>query len=358
MLDSPVLDAAFGLIFIFYAIALICAGAVEMIATRMKKRSKYLLRGIRDLLKDIEFREVSLTPNVLKNEAISEQDMYQRALDNTSRDVGRPERLLLWLPFTISGPSRRQPADSSSGSTLSVEKVMNHGLVQPYKQTTPSGAVRANPSYLPASTFARVLVDLLSGSQPQVSMGRLRLAIDELDGQAQLKEALQAMRKMADDKADTFIASLEGWFDAQMDRVSGSYKRWAKRWVIVVAAVVVSVGGVDSIAIARTLYAEDTVRAAIVQAAEGTTLCPPDVDAATCAANARMAVEDTGLPLGWPKSPLDYRGMELVLKLLGLLISVGAAALGAPFWYKLLDRIGSLRNAGNRPPSSTQPANA
>ena len=332
MLDSPVLDAAFGLIFIFYAIALICAGAVEMIATRMKKRSKYLLRGIRDLLKDIGFREMSLTPNALKREADSEQDMYERALG--------------------------KPADSSSGSTLSVEKVMNHGLVQPYKQTTPSGTVRANPSYLPASTFARVLVDLLSGSQPQVSMGRLRLAIDELEGQVQLKEALQAMLKMADHKADTFIASLERWFDAQMDRVSGSYKRWAKRWVIVVAAVVVSVGGVDSIAIARTLYAEDTVRTAIVQAAEGTTLCPADADAATCAANARTAVEDAGLPLGWPKSPLDYRGMELVLKLLGLLISVGAAALGAPFWYKLLDRIGSLRNAGNRPPSSTQPANA
>ena len=40
---------------------------------------------------------------------------------------------------------------------------------------------------------------------------------------------------------------------------------------------------------------------------------------------------------GWP------------LKVLGLLISVGAAALGAPFWYRLLDRIGSLRNTG-RPP--------
>ena len=153
---------------------------------------------------------------------------------------------------------------------------MNHGLVQPYKQTTPSGAVRANPSYLPASTFAKVVVDLLGGSEPAVSIRRLQLAIDGLDDrQSQLKEALQALIRSSGRQVETFIASLELWFDAQMDRVSGSYKRWAKRWVIAVATVVVCVGGVDSIAIARTLYAEDTVRTAIVQAAEGTKLCPP-----------------------------------------------------------------------------------
>ena len=60
MLDSPVLDAAFGLIFVCYAIALVCAGVVELIATRMKKRSKYLLRGLRDLLEDVEFGAMSL----------------------------------------------------------------------------------------------------------------------------------------------------------------------------------------------------------------------------------------------------------------------------------------------------------
>jgi hypothetical protein len=36
-------------------------------------------------------------------------------------------------------------------------------------------------------------------------------------------------------------------------------------------------------------------------------------------------------------------GGGLRLKVPGLLIPVGAAVLGAPFWYRLLDRIGSLR---------------
>ncbi len=73
---------------------------------------------------------MSLTPKALKGEADSERHMYERALGQAA------------------GAAGSEPA-------LSVEKVMNHGLVQPYKQTTPSGSVRANPSYLPASTLPR-----------------------------------------------------------------------------------------------------------------------------------------------------------------------------------------------------------
>lgn len=50
-----------------------------------------------------------------------------------------------------------------------------------------------------------------------------------------------------------------------MDRVTGSYKRWAKRWVIIIAIVVVCATNLDSIAIARAFYASGAVRAAVVQ---------------------------------------------------------------------------------------------
>ena len=119
MLDSPVFDAAFGLIFVFYAIALICAGAVEMIATRMKKRSKYLLRGIRDLLKDIEFGEVSLTPNALKNEAVSEQDMYQRRARQARQ-----------LEFRTDA-QRREGHEPRPGAALQADDALRDGESQP-----------------------------------------------------------------------------------------------------------------------------------------------------------------------------------------------------------------------------------
>jgi len=50
MTDSAVLDTILGLIAIFYALALLCSGLVEMIANWVKKRAKYLLRGLPDLL--------------------------------------------------------------------------------------------------------------------------------------------------------------------------------------------------------------------------------------------------------------------------------------------------------------------
>ena len=53
MTDSAVLDTIIGLIFLLYALPLLCGGLVEMIANWVKKRAKYLLRGIRDLLDDV-----------------------------------------------------------------------------------------------------------------------------------------------------------------------------------------------------------------------------------------------------------------------------------------------------------------
>jgi len=59
MTDSAVLDTILGLIFLFYALALLCGGLVEMIANWVKKRAKYLLRGIRDLLDDVVQADVA-----------------------------------------------------------------------------------------------------------------------------------------------------------------------------------------------------------------------------------------------------------------------------------------------------------
>ena len=65
MTDSAVLDTVLGLVFLFYALALLCGGLVEMIANWVKKRAKYLLRGIQDLLDDIspEHGEVAVAEN-------------------------------------------------------------------------------------------------------------------------------------------------------------------------------------------------------------------------------------------------------------------------------------------------------
>ncbi len=160
---------------------------------------------------------------------------------------------------------------------------------------------------------------------------------------------MTGLLKAANGDVKKFLDATEAWFDAKMERVTGSYKRWAKRWVMVIAVVVVGVGGVDSIAIARALYADEAIRATVVQQVNDEEFCDTTSTELTCGEQARNFLEKSALPLGWSKpNPQDGK-WGWPLKFLGLLITVGAASLGAPFWYKLLDRVGSLRNTGQSP---------
>ena len=114
----------------------------------------------------------------------------------------------------------------------------------------------------------------------------------------ELRQALIGLFKSASADVQRFLACTEEWFNRQMERVTGSYKCWVKKWVLVIATVVVVAAGIDSVAIARS-----------------------------CTPTRRSAA------VSQPTSE----------KL------IGAATLGAPFWYRLLDRVGTLSNTDRDP---------
>ena len=225
---------------------------------------------------------------------------------------------------------------------------MGHPLVQPFRHSTSLGKPTRNPSYLPSSVFSRTIVDLLTPGSAEPMLADIDAGVRALDKSPKLQQSLSSILKASNGDFGSFIGALQAWFDRQMDRVTGSYKRWAKRWVIIIAIVVVCATNLDSIAIARAFYASGAVRAAVVQQASES-FCSTPADPTRCAQQATDFLEKTATPLGW-SAPNPQDGIwGWPLKILGLLISVGAATLGAPFWYRLLDRIGTLRNTG-RPP--------
>lgn len=223
---------------------------------------------------------------------------------------------------------------------------MGHPLVQPFRHATSLGKPTRNPSYLPSSVFARAVVDLLTPGSMEPRLSDIEAGVRALDGSPTLQQSLASITKAAKGDVESFISGLQAWFDRQMDRVTGSYKRWAKRWVIIIAIVVVCASNVDAIAIARALYASSAVQDVVVQQINDQGFCVTPSDEAQCVAD---FVESVGIPLGWSAPNPADGAWGWPLKVLGLLISVGAAALGAPFWYRLLDRVGTLRNTG-RPP--------
>jgi len=160
---------------------------------------------------------------------------------------------------------------------------------------------------------------------------------------------------------------IEIWFNQSMERVSGWYKRKVQAVTIVVAIVVTAALNVDSVAIAQQLAKDVTLRSAIVAQAEQAAAQAPPVAAVPGPAGATATpVEDTsarirkltdtvtdlnalGLPIGWPDPAKRHDAAWILLKVMGLLLTAGAASLGAPFWFDVLNKFMSVRSAGKAP---------
>ncbi|TAE50092.1 MAG: hypothetical protein EAZ88_21315, partial [Oscillatoriales cyanobacterium] len=72
------------------------------------------------------------------------------------------------------------------------------------------------------------------------------------------------------------------------------------------------------------------------------------------------ALDNVALPFGWSEPnrlELDAQGNvllpALMAKLFGWMLSGVAISMGAGFWFEALNKIINIRNAGKKPPSTT-----
>ncbi len=174
--------------------------------------------------------------------------------------------------------------------------------------------------------------------------------------------------------------SLEGlrqgvasWFDEGMDRVSGAYKRNARKVLVALGLGMAVLFNVDTIAMAQTLATNPSIRSAIVASA-GTiagsgqpTTKPadairllngvePGLGWSVCwypsDASAGRPPTDLPIPCGqnlggvWPPAAawVNY----VVLRIPGWIFTALAVMLGAPFWFDLLNRLVNLRASGKK----------
>ena len=140
MTDSAVIDTVLGLLFLFYALALLCSGLVEMIANWVKKRAKYLLRGIRDLLDDVPAKDTGggreeggsgcrTLPQTVYLNGMVEKQRYDAMLHAPSphaatraSEDGEQAKRTTALP----------PDQPMHRDKITLSDVMGHPLVQPF----------------------------------------------------------------------------------------------------------------------------------------------------------------------------------------------------------------------------------
>uniref|UniRef100_B0SUS4 Uncharacterized protein n=1 Tax=Caulobacter sp. (strain K31) TaxID=366602 RepID=B0SUS4_CAUSK len=377
------LDVAIGLIFIYLLVSLFVTALQEFIASRLNKRSNYLVRRIECLLSDGRGEGWSAELTQVWNNPL----IKSLKTDNVSEDGATPKNQL-------------------------------------YKNA---------PSYIAGPTFAMALVDTLRpGGVTTSTMKDLKSAVASMENK-ELQKILLPMLANADDKVENFQDHVGHWFDAAMDRTSGVYKRWAQRvtfWLGIGAALLLNI---NTFGVIDTLWRDPVARAAVVaqaqqaelprrpvaatapadaSAAEASTVQPlateppateepapteaPDAAAAEIEPpadesatlerrdNATDAIQALALPVGWtwenicqlghyphdgpPDRPqpttkgLGYdftctgtpRGaaftiLQIVLTVAGIFITGLAISLGAPFWFGILQTVTNIRSSGTKP---------
>lgn len=92
--------------------------------------------------------------------------------------------------------------------------------------------------------------------------------VEALPPDCYVRKALIPILELAGDHLDKALEGMEKWYDEAMDRVTGWYKRWSQVIALVVAFLVAFGLNADTFQIAKTLYSDQTVRAAVVNSAQ------------------------------------------------------------------------------------------
>jgi hypothetical protein len=245
-----------------------------------------------------------------------------------------------------------------------------HGLIVGARGTTGaahlSGAGRsALPPYLSSRSVAMALLGSLDPGVANPDMAQVRSAVDRLP-QSNIKDVLTVALDDSGGDGQALRNDVAIWFDDAMTRLAGAYKRMMQTLSLVVALCIVIVLNADTIQISDALwrdqaYSSEEIKAgadAALQADRSTINVFPGCQAQNSDAIASTAVKlcvfNTYIhprPLGWtllPLTPLDW-----LTKIFGLLLTAIAVAIGASFWFDILQKYTNFRSTGERPSGVT-----
>lgn len=207
---------------------------------------------------------------------------------------------------------------------------------------------RDRPSYIPRSTFAAVLIDLMR-KDPESLNANLKRAFDGLD-------------HLTGGDLTKLRRELERWYDGAMDRASGWYKRNTHARLFWLGMGVALLLNVNSVMLAQHLATDPQSRELANQLAASVAQGGPDVSRDKLN-QYEDQLDQIGLPIGWdtpavrriegsfptrPETPgvlywLNWLGALLAL-ILGYAITGLAVTLGAPFWFDLLNKFMVIRS--------------
>lgn len=340
MSGFPIVDLVIGMIFIYFLLSIISSSAVEMILTGWRIRAKVLAKWLCTIF-DTKVEKPDGTPIALG----------QAIMDHCAiTALSKPGRATSYI-------------DAKNFASALIEKIT-------YDRNNPKNVATNIEEVIQALNKSTIL-------STELRRAFLGYAYEARDTYANITEKTLS-------EVEYFRKKLEHWFDSSMDRISGTLKtKYVRPITMGVAIVVAILLNADSVAIAKFLYSNPEARARLAQqslnAVKDTTyisrLTQVQVSNRDTAASATLeqvkndiktsidnineakAALETVIPLGWNKAELQKDGhfsASLILtKITGLLATILAVFMGAPFWFDLLNKIANIRGTGPKPASST-----
>jgi hypothetical protein len=325
---SPVLDTAIALVFIFLALSLVAIAVTEFIARIISLRSRTLTRGLKELLDDPDMVLV--------------KDLYGHPLIKGLQ--GMEKKWLFW--------GEQSPAGIPS-------RVFAQALIQLLGQqgkNAPAASVPTAP--VPGAPVAAV---------PQYGPLHKDFLVGLENSKSTVLQALRPLVEEAKDDLAKVREKLESWFDQSTRSLTQYYRNYTKIIALVVGIALAIAFNADTFYMANRLWHDSGMRSAIVAragAVEGapfdTTFTPTTPAESAVVGILKVHLNKKGrdvisqmdslsLPLGgkrvpWPKTDAN-RVRNIVIRLLGWLITGAAVSMGAPFWYDLLQRMVGLRTS-------------
>ncbi|MBD1879548.1 hypothetical protein [Coleofasciculus sp. FACHB-T130] len=350
-------DILIGITFIYLILSLLASEIQELIAAFLQFRAKHLKKSIYIMLGGPDnSKEVEQSLKGLNESKVStpQKSDKEKAINLTNKLY--ENSLIASLTQSNLGFSR------------------NDGLTK----------LLYGPSYIPSETFASALLDILQPilkvdeennifSQVELECNpfdkietiptKLKHNLYELAMRAKLKAKNSNQKEL---ETYQFKKEIEKWYDRSQNRTSGTYKRNTKFLLFWIALITAVFANANAFHIVSSLYHQSTVRNAVTQAAvNAVDNCKEvsDDKKTACFDTLDTKIKETlkadQLPLGWKTQEHFIESFNLsnranILNLLGWIMSAFAIMMNAPFWFDLLNKFVNVRNAGPKPPSSTE----
>lgn len=150
----------------------------------------------------------------------------------------------------------------------------------------------------------------------------------------------------ANDKAK-FRGLMENWYEDQMDRVAGWYKRKLTFLTFIIGLVIACTFNVDTIRLTTDLSKNEDMRTLLVESAKTHLAENPEGGTTSSFDAQRKYLDSLNITLSSYNDVLGASKEEdyTFWTFLGWLITAFAISLGAPFWFDLLNKLMKVRNS-------------